>query len=110
VVTDIKVDLTDERSCDLRCASASNLGTYCARYPHCIAGAAHHAQAMLGDHHAILTLMREEKGRSSQGGYSQNRVLENPFDGTTIEEVELYCRTLKFEALLPDRPPPTATK
>jgi len=110
VVNDVTVDLTDERSCDLRCASASNLGAYCARYPHCIAGAAHQAQAMLGDHHAILTLMREEKGRSYQGGYSQNRVLENPDDGTTIEEVELYCKTLKFEALVPNRPTPTARK
>ena len=107
---DITVDMTDDRPCNLRCASASNHDTYCAKYPRCVAGIVHRAQEMLGDHHTIHTITREEKGRSFQGGYNQNRILENPEDGTTVEEVELHCRTLQFDALLPKRPKPTAKK
>lgn len=110
MVNDITVDLTDERPCNLRCASASNHDTYCGKYPHCVAGIVHRAQELLGQHHTIHTITREEKGRSHQGGYSTNRVLENPDDGTTVEEIELHCRTLQFESLLPRRQPPAGRK
>jgi hypothetical protein len=107
VVDDITVDMSGRSTCDLRCTSASNHGTYCARFPNCIAGDVHRAQEPPDDHHAVLTLTREEKGRSRQGGYNQNRILENPEDGTTIEAVELHCRTLPFEALLRTPAKPT---
>jgi hypothetical protein len=104
MVHDITVDMTDERPCNLRCAAPHHHGTFCRRYPHCAAGMLHKVEGLFGHEHTIHTVTRDEKLRSHQGGYSQNRILENPADGTTIEEVELHCRTLKFESLLPTKP------
>jgi len=104
VVQDIAVDTTGSRTCDLRCAQPDRQGTLCRDNPQCGAVFPQDAEGHFDRDRTSDAVTHEARGRSHQGGYSQNRILENPVDGTTIEEVELHCRTLQFAALLPKKP------
>jgi len=100
----ITVDLTDAKPCDLRCGLVHHRDTYCAAYPKCAAGIVHRVQAVFGRRHQVHEITYAETKRSALGGYSQTKILKFPGDGSTIEQVELHCRTLKFESLLRTQP------
>ena len=94
------VDLTDTEPCNLRCALHGRDGAYCGAYPSCAAGYLHRVEAVFGRTHEVKTLISHETRRSRLGGYSSNRIVTDPDTGVTVEEVDLSCRTLKFESLL----------
>jgi hypothetical protein len=97
-----RVDETDHAPCDLRCTTSS--GHYCAAYPDCAAGALHQVQDPLMAGPQRRRIVRTERMHSRQGGYSLNRIIEDPASGATVEEVELHCRTLTFEAVVQKGP------
>ncbi len=102
----IHVQVSDNARCNLRCARVD--GVYCARYGPCAAGYLHRVQDWLRRAEGPRTVLREDRKRSYLGGHSTTRIVLGPDADTLVEEVELHCRTLKFESLL-KRDVPTAT-
>ena len=49
---------------------------------------------------STVHLIHEDKNRSFQGGHHKTRILRDPKTGTSVEEVEMFCETLKFESIL----------
>jgi hypothetical protein len=106
MVQHIAVDTTNARRCDLQCAQPDRHGTLCRDNPQCVAVFPQDAEAQFDRDRTSDAVTHEARGRSHQGGYSQNRIFVNPADGTTIEEVELHCQTQKFAALVAKQPGP----
>ncbi len=93
----VRVDASDNAACNVRCLGADH---YCSGYPHCVAGYFHKVKDWLTPGVPERKVIREESVRSAQGGYSRSRVIQGPDEHSSVEEVELHCRTLKFESLI----------
>jgi hypothetical protein len=103
----VRVDPSDHAPCNVRCLGADH---YCAGYPHCVAGHFHAVKDWLTPGAVDRKVIREETNRSAQGGYIKSRVIQGPDAGSSVEEVELHCRTLQFESLVRPVPDPAAPR
>ncbi len=94
----ILVDEGDHAPCNLRCGKRDH-EAFCARYPACLAGCANRVRGLFDGRLAAREVVREQHGRSSEGGRSRTRLVHDPVSDSTVEEVELYCTTLEFPSL-----------
>jgi len=97
----VHVDAGDNAACNLRCAGDAH---YCNRYPGCAAGVFHKVLDWATPQPVERQIIREDRKRSAQGGYSHTRIVAGPDPQSTVEEVELHCETLTFESLLKTAP------
>jgi hypothetical protein len=94
----ILVDESDAAPCNLRCLKAGG-APYCARYGHCLASSAHRLQALVDPRRRERVIVREANARSHQGGHIRTRRRVDALTQAVVEDIELSCRTLKFESL-----------
>ncbi len=94
----ILVDDSDDAPCNLRCFMA-NGAAYCTRYGQCPASCVHGMQALAVSRVRDREVFREELTRSDEGGHVRTRWRVDARTQSVVEDVELFCRTLKFESL-----------
>lgn len=56
---------------------------------------------------STIHMIHEDKKISGQGGHIKTRILHDPKTDITVEEIELFCNTLKFDSLKKKDPPKT---
>jgi hypothetical protein len=49
---------------------------------------------------STIHLIHEDKKRSYQGGHYKTRIMHDPRTDVTVEEIELFCNTLKFDSIV----------
>ena len=94
----ILVDESDAAPCNLRCMKAGG-APYCARYGQCLASSAHRLRALVDPRQRERVVVREANVRSNQGGHIRTRRRVDALTQAVVEDIELSCRTLKFESL-----------
>ena len=95
----ILVDDSDDAPCNLRCFMAKGVA-YCSRYGQCLAAGVQGMRAFAVARVRDREVAREELTRSDEGGHVRTRRHVDARTQSVVEDVELVCRTLKFESLM----------